>query len=423
MTTTALRAPGTRRPSAFREPQFARYLAGQTISGFGDQIWFVALSWSAVHLASPAAAGLLLMLSSVPRLTLLLLGGVIADRFDIRRLMMGSDILRAALTLGAAALATVAAGIPMLVVLALAFGAVDAVFLPSAGAMRPRLLRPEQYQSGSAAAETTSRLALCFGAPLGGVVVAFGHLPVALAVDGLTFVASVLTLATVRPRPIDPSAAAQRAAAAPAAGQRPGYFADLRQGLRFLIRHPLLGPLTATGLLANLGFVGPMNIGLAELSAQRGWSATGIGILLAGFGLGAGLSALAMHWVHVSRGAGIIVAVLGAVEGAAVMGMAFAPALGLAALAALVVGLCTGPMSVISSVLSQVATPDELRGRVSSFSTMTTYGAVLLASSGMGLAIGALGIRGAYVLSGAIEAAGLLMLVFPGLRRARIEAG
>jgi MFS family permease len=417
MTTTVLPAAGTRRPSAFREPQFARYLAGQTISGFGDQIWFVALSWSAVHLASPAAAGLLLMLSSVPRLALLLLGGVIADRFDIRRLMMGSDILRAVLTLGAAGLAVVAAGLPMLIVLALVFGTVDAVFLPSAGAMRPRLLRPEQYKSGSAAAEMTSRLALCLGAPLGGVVVALGHLPVALALDGLTFVASVIALATVRPRPVQPSVTT--------AGQLPsraGYVADLREGLRFLTHHPLLGPLTVVGLLANLGFVGPMNIGLAELSAHRGWSATGIGVLLAGFGLGAGLSALAMHWVRVHRGAGIIVAVLGAVQGAAILGMALAPGIVLAALAAAVAGLCTGPMSVIISVLSQVATPDRLRGRVSSFTTMTTYGAVLIASSATGLAIGVVGLTGAYAISGAIEAAGLLMLAFPGLRRARIEA-
>src|ERR1700733_5124135 len=177
--------------SASREPQFRRYLTGQTISGFGDQIWFVALSWSAVRLASPATAGLLLMLSSVPRLALLLFGGVIADRFDIRRLMMGSDCLRAVLTLGAAGLAVVTPGIALLVLLALTFGTVDAIFLPSAGAMRARLLRPEQYQSGSVAAETTARLTLCLGAPLGGVVVALGHLPMALAVDGLTFGASV----------------------------------------------------------------------------------------------------------------------------------------------------------------------------------------------------------------------------------------
>jgi hypothetical protein len=67
MTITAERPVAETTPrSAFREPQFLRYLTGQTISGLGDQIWFVALSWSAVRLASPATAGLLLMLSSVP---------------------------------------------------------------------------------------------------------------------------------------------------------------------------------------------------------------------------------------------------------------------------------------------------------------------------------------------------------------------
>jgi MFS family permease len=401
--------------NALREPQFARYLAGSTLSGFGDMIWFVALAWSAVHLASPAAAGVLLMLSSIPRLALLIFGGVIADRFDIRRLMIGSDCLRTVLTLGAAGIALVTPGIPLLVVLALTFGTVDAVFLPSAGAMQPRLLRPGQYKSGSVAVEMTSRLALSLGAPAGGIVVALGHLPLALLVDGLTFAVSVATLVTVRPRPLPAPTAIEHQ-------DRPGYLADLRRGLGFLARHPMLGPLTIVNLLANLGFVGPMNIGLAELSAHRGWGAAGIGVLLTGFGIGGGASALGMSWVRIRRGAGISIAVLGAVQGAAVLSIGLAPSVWIGALASGVAGLCTGPMGVISTVLTQVATPDELRGRVSSFTTMTTYGAVLVASSSMGVAIGAVGLTGAYALSGALEAAGLLMLVFPGLRRARIES-
>ncbi|HEX4059396.1 MAG TPA: MFS transporter [Streptosporangiaceae bacterium] len=409
-------APADTPRNALREPQFARYLAGSTLSEFGDMIWFVALAWSAVHLASPAAAGVLLMLSSIPRLALLMFGGVIADRFDIRRLMIGSDGLRAVLTLGAAGIALLTPGIALLVVLTLVFGTVDAVFLPSAGAMRPRLLRPGQYKSGSVAVEMTSRLALSLGAPLGGIVVALGHLPLALLVDGLTFAVSVATLVTVRPRPLP--------APAPTADDqdRPGYVADLRRGFGFLARHPMLGPLTIVGLLSNLGFVGPMNIGLAELSAHRGWGAAGIGVLLTGFGIGGGASALAMSWVHIRRGAGVSMAVLGAIQGAAVLSIGLAPSVWVGALASGVAGLCTGPMSVISTVLTQEATPDELRGRVSSFTTMTTYGAVLVASSGMGVAIGAIGLTSAYALSGALEAAGLLMLVFPGLRRARIES-
>jgi MFS family permease len=416
MTTTALTTARAKPRGALREPQFARYLAGQTISGFGDEIWFVALSWSAVHLASPAVAGVLLMLSSIPRLALLLFGGVIADRFDIRRLMMGSDILRAVLTLAAAGIALAVPGIGLLVVLALTFGAVDAVFMPSAAAMRPRLLQPEQYKTGSIAAETAGRLALCLGAPLGGIVVALGHLPLALAVDGLTFTVSVATLATVRPRPLD----AGPDAAGPA--ERPGYLADMRRGLGFLLRHPVLGPLAIVGLLCNLGFVGPMNIGLAELATHRGWGPAGIGVLLAGFGVGAAASALAMHWLHIRRRAGVWVVLLTAVQGAAILSMALAPALGLAALAASAVGLCSGPIAVISTVLSQAATPDELRGRVSSFNTTTAYGAVLIASSATGLLIGAIGLTGTFAISGCVEAASLLVLAFPGLRRAMIES-
>jgi MFS family permease len=421
MTTTALTTAPARPRGALREPQFARYLAGQTISGFGDEIWFVALSWSAVHLASPAVAGVLLMLSSIPRLALLLFGGVIADRFDIRRLMMGSDTLRAVLTLAAAGIALAVPGIGLLVVLALTFGAVDAVFMPSAGAMRPRLLRPEQYKTGSIAAEMAGRLALCLGAPLGGIVVALGHLPLALAVDGLTFAVSVATLATVRPRPLD---AGPDAAGPDAAGpaERPGYLADMRRGLGFLLRHPVLGPLAIVGLLCNLGFVGPMNIGLAELATHRGWGPAGIGVLLAGFGVGAAASALAMHWLRIRRRAGVWVVVLTAVQGAAILSMALAPGLGLAALAASAVGLCSGPIAVISTVLSQAATPDELRGRVSSFNTTTAYGAVLIASSATGLLIGAIGLTGTFAISGCIEAASLLVLAFPGLRRAGIES-
>jgi MFS family permease len=421
----------------WREPQFLRYLAGQTVSGLGDQVWYVALSWTAVHLGSPAVASVLLTLSALPRLVLLLFGGVIADRFDIRRLMIGSDALRTIVTLGAAGIALLRPGIPLLAVLALTFGIVDAVFLPSAGAMQPRLLSPAQYPAGAVATEMLSRLALSLGAPLGGVLVIWGGLPLALLVDSVTFAVSVVTLATVRPRPVqraggvtaaaepgeaaaDPGGGAP-AATDPAAVLRPGYWADLRAGVGFLVRHPLLGPLTVLGLLGNLAFVGPMNIGLAELAAHRGWHATGIGLLLTGFGVGAAAGAVLMNFWHIRRGAGVAIALLSVVQGAAILAVGAAPRLWLAVAAAGLVGLCSGPMGVVSSVLTQAATPDELRGRVTSFMTMTTYGVVLLGMTGTGLLIGAVGVSGGFAICAGIESAGILLLLAPGLRTARID--
>jgi MFS family permease len=419
--------------SVWRDQPFLRYLAGQTVSLLGDQVWYVALSWTAVHVGSPAIAGVLLMLSAVPSFALMLFGGVVADRFDIRRVMMGSDILRTAVVAGAAGIALIRPGIALLAVLALTFGLVDAVFMPAAGAMQPRLLRPEQFASGAAAAETLGRLALSAGAPLGGLLVAFGGLPLALTVDAATFAVSVLTLATVRPRPVQRTAhsshaagAGSRAAIAGVTDSAParllrGYWADLRGGVAFLVRDPLLGPLAVLGLLGNLAFVGPMNIGLAELAAQRGWHATGIGVLLTGFGIGAAGGAVLTNWWHIRRGAGIAVAVLGAVQGAAILATGIAPWLWLAVLAAACVGLCSGPMGVTSSVLTQAATPDEMRGRVSSFITMTAYGAVLIGISATGVLIGVAGLTGGFAICAGIEASGVLLLLAPGLRTAKID--
>ncbi len=401
------------RPSrpALRDPQFLRYLGGQSISQIGNQFWFVALSWTAVHLGSASTAGVLLTLSSLPRLALLLFGGVFADRFDIRRLMIGSDILRTLITLVAAGVALTGPGIPLLAVLALSFGLVDAIFLPSAGAMQPRLLDPDQYSSAAVMANMATRLALSIGAPLGGLLVAYGGVPLALAVDAGTFAISVVTLATVRPRPLPAAAAKQRTA----------YWADFRAGITFLTRHPVLGPLTLATLLTNVGFVGPMNIGLAELSAHRGWGAAGIGVLLTGFGLGAAGGALLMTRLRPRRAAGVWLTVVGTVQGAAVFSTALAPGVGFAVAGTAVAGLCSGPMAVIAAVLNQSETPDEFRGRVTGTTTLVNLGMVPLASAATGFAIAAFGVTGAYATCALIEACALLTLLAPGFRTAAVR--
>ena len=414
-------APNVRVGSALRDRQFLRYLGGQAASGLGDQVWYVAMSWSAVRLGSPAAAAIVLTLASLPRLALLLFGGVIADRFDIRRLMLGTDVLRTLITLTAAAIALAVSGIGLLVVIALVYGAVDGVFMPAAGAMQPRLLQPEQYTSGAVASSVLARLALAVGAPVGGVMVALGGLPLALAVNGVTFAVSVVTLATVRPRPV--AAAADGDGHAGEGGKRASvYLRDLIFGARFLMRQPVLGPLTAVGLLANLGFVGPMNIGIAELSDHRGWGAAGIGLLLTGFGVGAAASALLLLRWKIRRGAGIWISVLCAISGAALLAMALAPDLAAAVAATAALGLVSGPMAVSSTVLAQQHSPDQLRGRLSSFNLLSTYGTVPVASVGTGLAIAAIGVTATFAVCGAIESASLLWLMAPGFRAAAIKA-
>lgn len=400
--------------SALRAPQFMRYLGGQTISQIGDQVWFVALAWTAVHLGSPGVAGLLMTVSSAPRIALLLLGGVVADRFDIRRLMMTSDSLCGLIVLAAAGIALARPSIPLLACVAFCYGLASALFMPASSAMQPRLLRAEQYASGAAASGLLGRLALTLGAPLGGVLVAVGGLPLSLTVDAATFAVSVMTLATVRPRPLAEGPATDKRTTASQ------YLRDFRVGARFLARHPVLRPVTAMIFLSNLGFVGPMNIGLAELSASRGWGGAGVGLMLSGLGIGAaGSTLLLLRWKIRSR-PGVWMAVCGVVSGASIFAPAICHSLGYAVAATVVTGLAIGPSSVAASVLIQQHTPDELRGRIGSFNLLFGYGTVPIASVGTGLGIAALGFTGTYAVCGGIEAAAVLFLFVPGLRRAVI---
>ena len=406
--------------AAIRQPSYRRYLIGQSVSLVGDQVWYVALAWSAVHLASPGLAGLMLMLSSIPRLLLMLFGGVVADRFDVRRLMIGSDALRTVVTAVAALVALARPGIALLAVLALVFGTVDAVFQPSAGAMPPRLLSAQQYAGGAVLSTLTARLALAVGAPLGGVVLATGGLAPALMVDAATFAVSVATLLTVRPRPVVRAVTARVDRPDPL--PRNGFvWADLKAGLSFLIHHPVLGPMTVAFLLLNVGFVGPMNIGIAELAAHRGWGASGIGLMLTGFGLGAALGGvLTLKW-RIRRNAGVWIAMLCAVEGVCLLGVALAPGIVLAAVVTSVLGLTLGPVNVLSTVLEQRYTPDELRGRVASIQLVISLGLIPMTYGATGLIIGLVGTTGAFAPGALIEVSVLATLLAPGFRRARVD--
>ncbi|MGO4754041.1 MFS transporter, partial [Streptomyces sp. 2MCAF27] len=130
---------------AHRDGNVLRWLAAYTVSLVGDSVYFVALGWSAQKAAGPTEVGLVMASGALPRALLMLAGGVVADRFDPRRVILGSDALRCLLILAVAtAIALTAPALWILVAVALVFGAVDALFVPAVGALPPRITNPDQ---------------------------------------------------------------------------------------------------------------------------------------------------------------------------------------------------------------------------------------------------------------------------------------
>lgn len=132
-------SPAPERP-AHRDANVLRWIAAYTMSMVGDSVYFMALAWSAARSGSPTQAGVVLAVGAVPRAVLMLGGGVLADRWGPRRVVIGSDAARCLVILGiAATLLLTAPGLWPLIAVALVFGALDALFLPAVGALPPRI--------------------------------------------------------------------------------------------------------------------------------------------------------------------------------------------------------------------------------------------------------------------------------------------
>lgn len=398
MTTTGIRtAPATGKP-AHRDGNVLRWLSAYTASMVGDSVYFVALSWAAARSGSPAQAGLVLAVGSVPRAVLMLGGGVIADRFGPRRVVIGSDAVRCAIILAVAVLLLLATpGIWLLVLVALVFGAVDALFLPSVGALPARITAPGQLARVQGMRGFAQRVATVVAAPLGGLAVAVGGPAAGFGVAGLLFAVSLVLLMAVRVREPAPDEAA---------GTSESARRQLVGGLRYIRGHRVLAPLLLVAAVMELGFSGPANIGIVLLADERGWGAAGMAWTVGGFGVGAGAAALLLAVRGRIARAGAVQS-WGVVAGSVALGaIAFAPSVGAAAAAGLCVGLCTGLGGALIGALVQTVTEPAYLGRVTSVATLFTVGFAPMTYPVVGAAIGVWDVEPVFVASAAVSAAG-----------------
>ncbi|AVV43178.1 MFS transporter [Streptomyces sp. P3] len=403
-------APGL---PAHRDPNVLRWLTAYTASMVGDSVYYIALSWAAVQTGTAAQAGLVMTASAVPRALLMLGGGVIADRLGPRRVVIGSDAVRCAAVLAVAALLyATTPGLWPLALLALVFGAVDAVFMPAVGALPARVTSRGQLARVQGMRGLAIRFASVVGGPLGGLGVAVGGAAAAFSLAGLLIAVSVPLLCSVRVRELP---ADDRAAAGGTA------WSDLRAGLRYVRRHRVLAPLLLAIALGDLGFVGPLNVGLTLLADERGWGAAGMGWVLSGFGVGAGAASLLLtlrgRLPHAGRLAGWSI-LAGSV---AIGALAFAPTLVTAVGTALLIGLLAGLSGAVCGALLQTQAAPAYLGRVTAVSSLVSVGLTPLSMPVSAAAVGAWGTGPVFVVSAAVcGLGGVVALSVPVLRRAEL---
>lgn len=415
------RRPARPRRAAPRPRDSGWWLFGYAHSLVGDQIFYVALTWVAVTIMSPAEVGLVLVLGSLPRAVVLLAGGVFVDRIGPKRVIIVSDVLRTLVMVVAAVLIGVGANGTLLIgALAAVFGVVDGFFLPAVGAA-PAFVASLDGQTRLQALRTVVyRGAPMVGAPVASaLLVAYGAAS-AFAVAAFMFAASVVALALTRM-----TAPGRGPALSGSVEAAQGVVAEIRDGLRLVSSNRRL--LVTVGVLAILdfGFAGPMTAGVPLLAAERGWGAGGIGWVLGGFGVGAVATAALLTWRRPSTRAGVVAA-----AGLTLMSLGLV-ALGLVDLGRLapgtevvlagacgaLAGIGTGLFGTLINASLVVTTPVRQLGRVMAVAALAGYLGDPISFSLTGISAQMLGASSAFLFGGGlIMVAVVISWVSPAIR-------
>jgi MFS family permease len=404
---------GTTGPLGNRD--FRLLFTGRCVSLLGDGAFLVALAWEAYTLSdAPTALSLLGIAMTVPLIVLLLLGGVVSDRYDRRRVMLCADLVRAALLALLAALA--ASGelrLWQMMAIVAVYGAAQAFFDPASDAILPEMLAESQLGQANALEQFARPLALRLAGPaLGGVLVGTLGSGAAFAVDGATFVVSAATLWSM-------SARASAPARRPDTPMRPAVAAhQLREGWSYVRRHVWLWGTFASAAVAYLLFMGPTLVLLPFMVKHvLGGSGMQLGIVLGAGGLGAVACAAAMGRSELpSRGISFVY-VVWTLATLAVAAYGLATAMWELMLASLAFNFLETAGTIVWATMKQRHVPGSLLGRVSSLDWLISIGLLPVSLALAGPVSAVLGVRATLIAAGLIGAVATLGgLMLPGMR-------
>jgi MFS family permease len=398
-----------------RRREFRLLWCGMSTSLIGNGILLVALAWQVYDLSGlPAAMSAVGVALSLPQVVTLLIGGVVSDRFDPRRVMVLSDLARAAVMATLATLSiTGAVQLWHIISLTAVYGAAAGFFGPSFDTLVPRLVHHSELVAANALDQFIRPAGLqIFGPMLGGLVIGLAGVGWAFAFDAATFAVSVSCLLLMRRvEPVAPDD--------PVAGEEPSsMWRELREGMAYVRRHVWLWGTFLSATFTYLLFVGPTEVLLPYvIKTELGGSAASLGLVLTSGGLGAIAAAIAVGWIGVPRKFMTFMYGTWAVATLGVAGYGLATATWQLAAACVVVNGLEAAGTIAWATAKQRLVPARLLGRVSSVDWFVSTALLPLSYAFAAPVSSLIGVRetlvGAGVL-GAIITFGFLFL--PGMR-------
>ena len=281
-----MREPRPSTVAAFRSRDFRLLWGGQTISFVGDAAFIVALGWRVTDLTGKASSlGFVLAAESLAMLATLLWGGVLADRYPRRPLMIGSDLVRACVMAVFCALdATGHVDLRSILVLAALFGAADGFFQPAFGGIVPLVVETPVLASANSWLGIARQGSAVVGPALGAALYGTVGPTAVWGIEAASFVVSAFALWLARPRAIDPPLAL-------------GVRKELAEGFRYVISVPWIWTGIAAATLILMLAMAPFTVLLPRVvQSQYDRGVGSYGLLFSA--MAAGMVAGSLAWAR-----------------------------------------------------------------------------------------------------------------------------
>ena len=398
---------------ALQHRDFRRLAAAYLVSGIGSQMQSVAINWHVYLIThSPLALGFVGLTRVLPIIVFSLFGGVLADRVDRRRLMIVTQSCMAAVAV-VLAVATFSGRETLWLLYAMtACTAGAAAFdAPARQALIPRLVPDADLPGALSVNLSVFQAGMIAGPALAGWIIAghavtpgaHGTLPGQASTGGLAWIYLVNALSFLA---VLWALATMHASGKPAVreGATPRPLADLREGLRFVFKTPLIVWTMAVDFLATF-FAGSMSLLPIFADQVLKVGATGYGLLVSAPAVGSLTGSLYLSVRPLPNRHGRIFLWAVGAYGAATVVFGFSRSFPLTLIALAATGAADAISTVIRQTLRQLVTPDALRGRMTSVNMIFFMGGPQLGKLEAGVvaslfATAALGVTVAVVSGG-----------------------
>ena len=403
-------------PTLWRNPAFMRLWLAQVLSNAGTQITTIAFPLTAVLAlnATPTQMGLLGIAGSLPNFLFGLFAGVWVDRVRRRPILVGADIGRAILF----------ASIPVaaflghltfvhLVVVVFATTTLSVFFIITSVSVLPSLVEGDQLVEANSKLATSDSVLTIAGPSIAGALVQLVSAPIAIIIDALSYVLSAVCLGRIATNE-----------ASPRANQRSStMWSEIGEGIRELLRTPLLRALTTSAAVGSLGGAMQGTVFMLFLTRNLHLSPAVIGLVFTCGGVGSLFGALGAGRTAQRIGTGHAVALGSFLWAIGALVPSFA---GLTGASVFVVCVGQGLISIGATLYSinqmslrQQLTPVRLMGRVTAARRFLLFSMSAIGAALGGLFGGMFGLRATLIIGAVGLGMSFLLIFFSPVRDVR----